>query len=126
MASAGAIDADTGTYTLEAKFPNPDGLLLPGQFARVRAQSTTLKNVTVVPRRAVVELQGLLRVYLIGPDNIVDVRDVTTGPGTETSMVIESGLEGGETIIVEGLQKVRPGMKVDPQPLRASVPLQAS
>ena len=63
----------------------------------------------------------------VGPaDNIVDVRDVTTGPGTETSIVIESGLEGGETIIVEGLQKVRPGMKVDPQPLRASVPLQAS
>ena len=121
IASAQAIDSQTGTYTMEAAFPNPDGLLLPGQFARVRAPYQTLRNVTVVPRRAIVEQQGRFKLYEVDANNSVVVRDVTLGPSKDNDVVIESGLQGGEQIIVEGLQKVRPGMTVAPQ---AFVPLQ--
>lgn len=116
IATAQSIDPETGTYTVEASFPNPNNILLPGQFARVRAPYRTLQDVTVVPRRAVVELQGFFRVYVVESDNTVSVRDIKTGPTTGNITIIEKGLDGGETIIVEGLQKVRPGMTVAPQP----------
>ena len=116
IATAQSIDPETGTYTVEASFPNPNNILLPGQFARVRAPYRTLQDVTVVPRRAVVELQGFFRVYVVESDNTVSVRDIKTGPTTGNITIIEEGLDGGETIIVEGLQKVRPGMTVAPQP----------
>ena len=117
IASAQTINPETGTYSLEAVFANPDGLLLPGQFARVRAQYRTLRGATVVPRRAVSELQGLFRVYVVGSDNKIEVRDVTPGPVMENMIVIEAGLDGSETVVVEGLQKVRSGMVVAPNPV---------
>lgn len=116
IASAQAIDPETGTYSVEAMFPNPDNLVLPGQFARVRALYSQLDDVVVVPRRAIVEIQGLFRVYVVEPDNTVSVRNVTTGPVSGSLQVIQDGLEGGETIIVEGIQRVRPDMTVAPQP----------
>ena len=73
-----------------------------------------------MPRRAVVELQGFFRVYVVESDNTVSVRDIKTGPTTGNITIIEEGLDGGETIIVEGLQKVRPGMTVAPQPFAKS------
>jgi membrane fusion protein (multidrug efflux system) len=115
-ASAQAIDPETGTYTLEASFPNPDGLLLPGQFARVRADYTTLKGATVVPRLAISELQGRFRVMVVRADNTVEIREVELGPIKRNDQVIDSGLQPGESVIVEGLQKVRPGMVVSPAP----------
>lgn len=115
-ASAQAIDPETGTFSVEASFPNPNKFILPGQFARVRALYRKLESVPVVPRQAVIELQGLFRVYLVDADNTVAARSVTTGPVSGNLQVIESGLEGGETVIVDGIQKVRPGMVVDPQP----------
>jgi membrane fusion protein (multidrug efflux system) len=116
VASAQAIDPETGTYSAEAAFPNPRGLLLPGQFARVRAPYRTLQGATVIPRRAVSELQGRFQVYVVAAGNTIEVRAVTPGPVVDNVMVIESGLQGGETVVVEGLQKVRSGMTVDPQP----------
>lgn len=113
-ATAQAIDPETGTFTVEASFPNPDGFLLPGQFARVRADYTTLKDATVVPRRAITELQGRFRVMVVGADNAVEIREVELGPIKDNDQVIESGLQPGERVIVEGLQKVRPGMVVEP------------
>jgi len=113
-ATAQAIDPQTGTFTVEASFPNPDGLLLPGQFARVRADYTTLEDATVIPRRAITELQGRFRVMVVGADNTVEIREVELGPIKDNDQVIESGLQPGERIIVEGLQKVRPGMVVEP------------
>jgi len=118
VASAQAINPETGTYSAEAAFPNPDGLILPGQFARVRAPFRKLEGATVVPRRAVSELQGHFRVYVVAAGNSIEVREVVPGPVVDDMIVIESGLEGGETIVVEGLQKVRSGMIVDPQPFR--------
>ncbi len=120
VASAQAIDPETGTYSVEAAFPNPDGLLLPGQFARVRAPYRTLEDATVVPRRAVFELQGRYQLYIVTAGNSIEVREVTPGPVVDNMIVIESGLEGGETVVVEGLQKVRSGMTVDPKPLSSA------
>jgi membrane fusion protein (multidrug efflux system) len=122
IASAHSINPDTGTYTLEALFKNPTNVLIPGQFARVRALYETLEDATVVPRKALVELQGRFQLYLVNASNQVEVREVTLGPAMVNDIVIESGLNGGERIIVEGLQKVRPGMTVDPKPLIAANP----
>jgi membrane fusion protein (multidrug efflux system) len=115
-ATAQSIDPETGTFTVEASFPNPDNVVLPGQFARVRVLYRELTDVVVVPRRAIVELQGLFRVYVVESDNSVAIRNVTIGPVSGNMLVIESGLDGGESIIVDGIQKVRPGMQVVPQP----------
>ena len=117
IASAQAINPETGTYSVEAIFPNPTGLLLPGQFARVRAQYRTLRGAVVVPRRAVSELQGLFRVYVVGSDNKIEVRDVEPGPVIQNMIVIETGLDGTESVVVEGLQKVSSGMVVAPSPV---------
>ena len=114
IAASQAIDQSTGTYTLEASFPNPNNLLLPGQFARVQAPYQTLTNVVTVPRKSLVELQGRFRVYVVNDASEVEMRDVVLGPTKDLDAVIESGLDGGEPVIVEGLQKVRPGMAVNP------------
>ena len=114
VAAAQSIDQETGTYTVEASFPNPDRILLPGQFARVRAKYEVLEDVVVIPRQAISELQGLFRIYVVNADDVVEVKEVKLGPPTGHDIVIEEGLEAGERVIVEGLQKVRPGMEVKP------------
>ncbi len=115
IAAAQSIDFETGTYTLEAAFANPTKLLLPGQFARVRALYQVLSGVVVIPRQAVSELQGLFRVYVVNTGNVVEVRNVELGPETGNDVVVEAGLDAGETVIVEGVQKVRPGVTVRPE-----------
>lgn len=120
VAASQAINAETGTYTLEASFPNPELLLLPGQFARVRALYELLDDVVVIPRKAVSELQGLFRVYVVDNGGTVSSREVILGPQSGNDVVVEDGLESGESVIVEGLQKVRPGMTV--QPVAADFP----
>ncbi len=120
IASAQSISTETGTYTLEAAFPNPKNVLLPGQFARVRAKYRQLDDAVVIPRKAVVEMQGRFRVYAVNQQNQVEVIEIELGPKIGNGVVINTGLKGGETIIVEGLQKVRPGMQVDPQPVRSA------
>lgn len=127
VATSQSIDPETGTYTVEAAFPNPDSVLLPGQFARVRAPYQTLEDVVVVPRKALVELQGNFQVYVVNADNVVEVRKVELGPMKDLFTVIEAGLTGGESVIIEGLQKVRAGVTVDPRtavPEAAAKPLQ--
>ena len=118
VASAQAIDPETGTYSLEAAFPNPDNVLLPGQFARIRANYGTITDAVVIPRKAVVEMQGRFRAYIVDGQGIVEVRDIELGPEDGRDVVIQSGIEGGETVIVDGLQKVRPGMQVNPQQIQ--------
>lgn len=120
VAASQAINQETGTYTIEAAFPNPRLYLLPGQFARVRANYEVLEDVVVIPRKAISELQGLFRVYVVGDGDEVAVREIKLGPQTGHDVVIESGLNAGERVIVEGIQKVRPGMKVKPVPAGAS------
>ena len=122
IAAAQSMDPETGTYALEAAFANPDSLVLPGQFARVRAPYRTLEDKVLVPRRALVDLQGRFQVYLVTAENKVEIREVTLGPTKDNMQVIESGLEGGETIIIEGLQKVRSGTLVSPAPFVENTP----
>ena len=120
IASAQSINTETGTYTLEASFPNPNNVLLPGQFARVRAQYRKLENAVVIPRKAVIEMQGRFRVYVVNQQGQVEAIEIELGPKIANDVVVKTGLKGGETIIVEGLQKVRPGMPVDPQPTKSA------
>jgi membrane fusion protein (multidrug efflux system) len=122
IAAAQAIDPETGTYTIEAAFDNPDAIILPGQFARVRAPYRTLRDKVVVPRRALVDLQGRFQVYVVNAENKVEIREVALGPSKDKIQVIESGLEAGETIIIEGLQKVRSGTSVKPTLLVEDAP----
>jgi len=120
IASAQSINTETGTYTLEASFPNPKNVLLPGQFARVRANYLNLEDAVVIPRKAVIEMQGRFRVYVVNQQSQVEAVEIEPGPKVGNDVVVGSGLKGGETIIVEGLQKVRPGMQVDPQPIKTA------
>ncbi len=118
-ATSQAIDPSTGTFSIEAVFPNPRGLLRPGQFARVRAPYQTLENAVVIPKQALIELQGLYQVYVVDEKNTVQVVSVKKGPDRDGHVVVESGLKEGQSVIVEGIQKVRAGMTVAPQPFKA-------
>jgi len=110
------VDVKTGTILVAAIFPNPNSLLRPGQFARVRAVTKTRENALLVPQRAVTELQGSYQVAVVTPDNKVDVRPVKVGPRTGNLWIIDQGLNQGERVVVEGLQKLKAGMTVNPKP----------
>lgn len=109
-----AIDPTTGTLGIEAAFPNPDHLLRPGQYARLRVAIDTKENAILVPQTAVSELQGTYSVAVVGADNKVTLRPVQAGDRIGSLWIIDSGLNAGEKIITEGLQKVRDGSVVSP------------
>jgi membrane fusion protein (multidrug efflux system) len=106
------VDPATGTLQFEASFPNPGRILRPGQFARIRAVVEERKAAVVVPARAITELQGQYLVYSVGEDNKVALRSVVIGPKAGSFTVIEHGVDAGERVIVEGMQRVRPGTPV--------------
>jgi membrane fusion protein (multidrug efflux system) len=110
------IDPRTGTITVKADFPNPGPMLRPGQYARVRVTTDVARGALVVPQRAVQDLQGLAQLTIVGPNDEVEVRTVTTGARWGTLQVVAQGVSAGERVVVEGFQKVRPGMKVAPKP----------
>ncbi len=111
-----AVTAQTGSIRLAAAFANPGNLLRPGQFGRVSAQTSVLQDAVVAPQRAVTELQGLHQLFVVGDDHIAHVRTVQLGPQIGPDIVIASGLNAGEQVITQGMDKVRDGMKVVPQP----------
>jgi membrane fusion protein (multidrug efflux system) len=104
---------------MQAQFPNPEGLILPGQFGRVRFVSERRSNAIVVPQRAIQQNQSIQSVYVVGPGNTVEARPVKTGPRVGDDWIIEQGLRPGEKVVVEGLLSVRPGAVVNPMPYRA-------
>lgn len=110
------VDSKTGTLELQATFPNPRHTLLPGQFGRVRLAAAEHRNAILIPQRAVQEMQGQQSVLGVGPDNKVLVRSIVTGDRTGDMWIVQQGLKPGDRVIVEGLQKVRPGAQVNPQP----------
>ncbi|MBW2396948.1 MAG: efflux RND transporter periplasmic adaptor subunit [Deltaproteobacteria bacterium] len=112
-----AINPKTGTFTLEADFPNPDGLVLAGQFARVRAAVETRKDALLVPQRAISELQGIFRVYVISEDGNVGLRAVELGPKIDKLQIVEKGLAPGDMIAIE-IARLRPKMTVRPKLVR--------
>jgi membrane fusion protein (multidrug efflux system) len=116
------VDVSTGTFKVAALFPNPNNLLRPGQYGKVRATVAVDKGALLVPQRAVTEIQGKYLVAVVGADNKVDIRPVTVGERIGADWIISKGLLAGEMVIAEGTQKVRPGMTVDPKPFAAAGP----
>lgn len=114
------VDTKTGTIQIAGVFPNPGNVLRPGQYAKVRVAMDVKKGAILVPQRAVSELQGNYQVAVVGPDNKVTIKVVKTGPVEGNLWVIEEGLKPGDKIVVEGLQRVRSGMTVNPT--QASTP----
>lgn len=114
-----AVDPETGTILVEVAFPNPGSTVRPGQYARVRVAIDEKKGAILVPQRAVTELQGIYNVAVIKPDDTVDLRMVKPAERIGTLWVIDEGLKAGERIVVEGVQKVRAGIKVTPRPVPA-------
>ena len=111
-----SVTTETGSIRLAASFANPGNLLRPGQFGRVSAQTDVLRNAVLVPQKAVNELQGSYEVIAVSSDNVAHIKPVKQGLQVGTSVVILSGLSSGERVVTEGVDKIREGMKVAPQP----------
>jgi membrane fusion protein (multidrug efflux system) len=111
------IDANTGTTQLQALVANPDNVLRPGEYARVRIRRENEgKNVVIIPEKAMIAVQGTYSVAIVGAGNKITLRRLELGPASEGNRVVTKGLEGGETIVVDGLQRVGEGSIVDPHP----------
>lgn len=110
------VDVKTGTIMLAGLFPNPESLLRPGQYAKVRADIGLRKGAILVPQRAVWEIQGNPQIAVVGPDNKVDIHPIQTGPRIGGLLVVEKGLKAGDRVVVEGTQKVSAGLLVNAVP----------
>ena len=117
VASDAAINPDTGTFTLEADFPNPDAIVIAGQFARVRLPVENLEDALLVPQRALSELLGNFRVFVVDDDGTVSMRQVEPGAFVGRLRVVQSGLKPGESVAVEGLLNLKEGATVTPRPV---------
>jgi membrane fusion protein (multidrug efflux system) len=106
------VDAQTGAIRLAGLFPNPDNVLRPGQYGRVRFISYIRLAALLVPQKAVTELQGMYQVAVVGNDDKVSIRTVQVGERSGPMWIIEQGVKPGERVVVEGVQKVRDGMPV--------------
>jgi RND family efflux transporter MFP subunit len=113
------VNESTGAIRLAGLFPNPANILRPGGYGKVRAVIRTQKDALVVPQRAVSELQGNYQVAVVGPDNKIAIRTVTAGDRVGSDWVIADGLNPGDKVVAEGVQKVRPGAQVNPKPYMA-------
>ncbi len=111
-----SVSAQTGSLRIAAQFANPGNVLRPGQFGRISAQTQVAHNAILVPQRAVTELQGINQVYVVGTDNVARIRNVQLGAQVGTNIIISSGVQSGDTVITEGLDKVKDGIKVSTQP----------
>jgi membrane fusion protein (multidrug efflux system) len=109
-----AVDSRTGTLRVDVGFPNPDKTLRPGQYGKLRFTSETRKAALLVPQRAVQEVQGTYVVYVLGEGNKIQARKVKPGPRVESLWLIEEGLKPGEKVALEGLQRLRDGVVVQP------------
>ena len=108
------VDIQTGAIRLAALFPNPDNILRPGQFGRVRFVSYVRPAAVLVPQKAISELQGMYQVAVVGDGDKVSLRSVKVGEQTGTMWIVDEGVKPGERVIVEGVQKARDGVVVNP------------
>ena len=115
------VDAETGAILVQATFPNPDRILRPGQFARVKVMMGEALNATLVPQRCVSELQGQYSVFLLGEDNKIEARQIKILRKYKDYYIIEEGLKAGDKIVFEGLQKVGSGMEVTPNVIKFNI-----
>ncbi len=108
------IDSSTGTILLQATFPNPNGLIRPGQFARVKVKVIEVKDALTVPQKCLTELQGQYSVLVVNAKNKVEMVQVKIGEKVPGFTIIKEGIKSGDKVILEGLQKTKPGMEVIP------------
>jgi membrane fusion protein, multidrug efflux system len=113
-----AVDPTTGTLTGQFSFPNPERILRPGQYGKARLVTDVKQDALLVPQLAVQEIQGLYSVMVVKPDATVEQRMVKAGERVGNLWIIDSGLKPGEKVIVEGLQKVKPGVQVSAKTLK--------
>lgn len=106
------VDPQTGTFSVRAEMPNPKHVLLPGQFTKVKLLLDVREDATVVPQKAVTIEKGGAYIYVVRRDTTVERRFIELGPEFENKLVVERGLEAGEDVVVEGIHKLAPGMKV--------------
>lgn len=117
------VNATTGTIMLQAAFSNPEGILRPGQFAKIIAVIEVIEDGLLVPQRCVQELQGNYNVFVVNEQNEIEFRKIEVGPSYETSyLVVTSGLSAGDKVVYEGLQKIKSGAKVNPELKEISIP----
>lgn len=121
-----AVDAKTGTLGVRGVFPNPDGMLKPGQFAKVRALIEERKGALTVPQRAVVDVQGSKAVYVVNGKGMIESRNVTVGGIKDGLAVIDTGLSPTDMVVVEGVSKVRPGQPVKVADTKTPAPAAAA
>src|SRR5258706_390707 len=114
------VDPNTGTIRIVAAFPNPGNLLRPGQYGRVRVETSMKKGALLLPQSAVAQSQGSYQVAVVGSDHKVSMRAVKTGETVGTMWVIDEGLKPGEQVVVEGLQNLREGTLVTSKPAHLS------
>ncbi len=108
------IDPSTGTLLLQASFDNPDRILRPGQYAKVRLREHTVKDGLLIPQRCIMELQGLFSVYVVNSENIVKKQPIEVGETIDDFWLVTSGLSAGDKVVVDALQKVKTNMEINP------------
>jgi len=113
------VNESTGAIRIAGLFPNPNNVLRPGGYAKVRAVIRTQPNALLVPQRAVSELQGGYQVAVVGDDDKVTIRTVTVGDRVDHRWIIASGLTFGDRVVAEGVQRIRTGVRVNPKPFTA-------
>ncbi len=109
------VNPETGSLLIQTSFPNPDELLRPGQYAKVRAKMDVLKDAIMIPQRCVMELQGTHSVYIVNDSSKVEARQIVTGSKYEDYWIVKEGLKADEKVVINALQKVAPGMPVVPK-----------
>jgi len=113
------VNQSTGAIRIAGLFPNPGNILRPGGYGKVRTAVRVQQNALLVPQRAVSELQGGYQVAVVDGENKVSIRTVNVGDRIGAQWIVEKGLKSGERVVAEGVQKVRPGMQVNPKPFAA-------
>lgn len=114
------VNVYTGTIRAVGEFPNPDRLLVPGMFVRVRAQIGVNRRALLVPQIAVADFQGRNLVAIVGADHKVSLRPVVVGQQVGALCVVTGNLKSGEQVVAEGIQKLREGIEVNPVPVKTS------
>jgi RND family efflux transporter MFP subunit len=113
------VNVGTGAIQIAGLFPNPENILRPGGYGKVRAVIRTQPNALLVPQRAVTELQGGYQVAVLDGEDKVSIRPITLGDGVGSNWIVTTGLSAGDRVVAEGVQKVRPGIRVNPKPFVA-------
>jgi membrane fusion protein (multidrug efflux system) len=114
------VNPETGTIQMAGSFPNPQNLLRPGQFGRIKAETEVRHDALLIPQRAVNELQGSYQVAVVDSNNTVQIRSVALGPQLGSDLIITSGINPDERVVTEGVSKLKDGMRVSPQSTAAA------